>query len=630
MPVSRRRKENRRGQARFPNHASLPFLPALVISGFDLFTMLFRMRGLFRASLSHPLLTAIAAFSFFVVWGVVHHSSSTPTDVLRPPSSPHSSDRSLLRRQAEFWQVFFEDLERYGPKCDPVVHPEDSGLDVSFDESDHRPRPDMLRMSDGQLSAIHSAHANFVRRLKEREYTFPYNENTRGIVTTAGGPYLAVALVSIRMLRRTGSTLPVEVFLAVKEEFDPEICGVILPSLNAHCLILQDIFDLSSANNSDFQITKYQYKVMSILFSSFEDVLFLDSDCFPIFDPDQLFDSEPFLTTGMVLWPDFWFPSESPLFFEAADIPAPPIYTRSSTESGEIFYSKSKHDLSIMLATYYNYYGPEFYYPMQSQGAPGEGDKETFLWSAVALSEPFYTVKTGVAALGYWTTTHEWRGSAMLQFDPTQDMQIVEGHGEFANSDRPRPFFVHANFPKFSPATIFQSESFGAGGPTRDADGTIRRIWHENITVAIALFGFDLERRLFEEIRDIACEYESTISAWKGEEDICANATIYWQTLFENDTSMTENPTRLARRSSPKSASFHELTGSEAGFGSMHEAPGLAKIPSNDPSKDEQQPFGHPDVQGKAGEPPVFPRHSHSPRVAPKSSTKHTFRHKPK
>jgi alpha 1,2-mannosyltransferase len=103
----------------------------------------------------------------------------------------------------------------------------------------------------------------------------------------------------------------------------------------------------------------------------------------------------------MVLWPDFWFPSESPSFFEATEIPAPPIYVRALTESGEILYSKSKHNLSIMLATYYNYYGPDFYYPLQSQGAPGEGDKETFLWSAVALSEPFYTVKTKVRALGY-------------------------------------------------------------------------------------------------------------------------------------------------------------------------------------------------------------------------------------
>ena len=199
--------------------------------------------------------------------------------------------------------------------------------------------------------------------MKKRTYILLYNQNTRGIVTTAGGPYLAVALVSIRMLRRTGSKLPVEVFLASKEEFDPQICGHILPSLNARCIVLQGIFDLSTSK-TNFKIDKYQYKVISILFSTFEDVLFLDSDYFPIFDPDQLFDAEPFLSIGIVLWPDFWFPSESPSFFEATEIPAPPIYVRALTESREILYSKSKHNLSIILAIYYNYYSPDFYYPL--------------------------------------------------------------------------------------------------------------------------------------------------------------------------------------------------------------------------------------------------------------------------
>lgn len=422
---------------------------------------------------------------------------------------------------------------------------------MPFDESDHRPRPSKLQMWDGQLSALRSAHTEFVRLLKEHKYTLPYNPNTRGIVTTAGGPYLAVALVSIRMLRMTGCKLPIEIFLGSKEEFDPQICGILMPSLNARCLILQDIFDLS-VRNSDVKIDKYQYKIMSIIFSSFEDALFLDSDCFPIFDPSQLFNTEPFLSTGMILWPDFWFPSESPLFFEATQIPAPPVYTRPATESGQILYSKSKHNLSIMLAAYYNYYGPAFYYPMQSQGAPGEGDKETFIWSAIALSEAFYMVKTRVKALGYLTTAGDWRGSAMLQFDPTQDWQTLQSYsqGQSANISSPRPFFIHVNFPKLNPATIFRDESFGATGPTRDADGTMRRIWHENSTAATALFGFDLERRLWDEIRQIACEYEGTFSVWEGEKDICVNATTYWQAVFGNGTANLGNPTQdLDRRS---------------------------------------------------------------------------------
>jgi hypothetical protein len=74
----------------------------------------------------------------------------------------------------------------------------------------HRsPRPDKLKMRSEQRSEIHSAHTKFVRRLEERKFTLPYNKNTRGITTIAGGPYLAVALVSIRMLRRTGSKITI-------------------------------------------------------------------------------------------------------------------------------------------------------------------------------------------------------------------------------------------------------------------------------------------------------------------------------------------------------------------------------------------------------------------------------------
>ncbi|RMZ82734.1 hypothetical protein DV738_g1557, partial [Chaetothyriales sp. CBS 135597] len=445
----------------------------------------------------------------------------------------------LQTEQASFCRHLFTDIDRFGPKCSPLTHPEDTGLDIGFDDSLQPPRPDKLRMSKKQQDEMHSAHTKFVSRLKEGEYTLPYNKGTRGVVTTAGGPYLEVALVSVRMLRRTGSDLPVEIFLGSKDEFDLQICGVVLPSLNARCIVLDDIFTRSGLNG--VKIDKYQYKIMSIIFSSFEDVLFLDSDCFPAYAPDELMTSEPFTTTGLVLWPDFWFPSESPLFFEIAEIEAPDLWTRASTESGEILYSKAKHDLSLMLTAYYNYYGPDFYYPLQSQGAPGEGDKETFLWAAVAVAAPFYHVHKPARALGYLTTSSEWRGSAMLQSDPAQDLErsMELLYGETTNLTNPRPFFIHANFPKFRPSSIFTDKSFGASGPTRDDDGQMRRVWHENAAASTAEFGFDLERRLWEEIRDIGCEYEGVFEIWSDIKDICNNATLYWETVIEADDSLS-------------------------------------------------------------------------------------------
>ena len=353
-------------------------------------------------------------------------------------------------------------------------------------------------------------------------------------MTTARGSYLPAAVVSIRMLRRTRSELPVEVFLASQEKWDPQICDAVFLAMNTRCVVLQDIFD-AAGDDESFRIDKDQYKIMSILFSSFE-VLFMDSDCFPVFDPSEIFDSEPFRSTGLILWPDFWFSSESPFFFEVAQIPAPAIDNRPSIESGEIFYSKKKHKNSLLLALYYNYYGPDFYYPLLSQGAPREGDKETFLWSAVVFDEPLYNVRKGVSTLGYTTTEGEWRASAMVQYDPRGDLEI-QSRSDISTEQklqaRQRPLFVHANFPKFDPATIFLEEAMGASNPTRDANGTIQRIWHATEAESIKFFGFDLERRLWEEVRNVACEYEGSFSAWAGYFGICTNAILYWQTLFE-------------------------------------------------------------------------------------------------
>jgi alpha 1,2-mannosyltransferase len=469
---------------------------------------------------------------------------------------------NLFSRQVTFWRSFYPDLTAHAPICDPLIHPEDTHLEIPYNATQEQPRPDKVTLTGHQLHALRASHQSFVGEIKRKAaqylpYNLPYIKKTQGIVTTAGGSYLPVAVISIRMLRKTGSQLPVEVFLAKQEEWDPQICGVVFPTLlNARCVVLQDIFD-AAAQDKGVKIDKYQYKVMSILFSSFEEVLFMDSDCFPAYDPQQLFLSNPFSSTGLVLWPDFWFPSESSFFFDISGIKEPLVHVRPSTESGEIMYSKPKHQLSLLLATYYNYYGPDFYYPLQSQGAPGEGDKETFYWAAIALQEPIYSVGTMVRALGYTTTKGEWRGSAMVQHDPIMDLAMGDprrnnDNGDAAQPAAPgqaeayppihrRPYFVHANFPKFDPATIFQEEAMGATGPTRDADGTLRRVWQSTAAEAIEEFGFDLERRLWSEIWDTACEYEGEFLAWTGIMDICRNATTYWEAMFEGKSNLVTN-----------------------------------------------------------------------------------------
>lgn len=449
----------------------------------------------------------------------------------------HENSYSLLERQQEFWRRLHAHIVETEPRCPPVPHSEIDDLGINYEKSGSgHARPNRLAVSRRQRSELRFQHRAFVHSLRDEQYELPFIAKTRGIVTTAGGQYLPVTVVSVRILRETGCELPVEVFLATKEEWDSEICDHVFPQLNTKCMVLADIFD-PVHQNTRLGIQKYQFKVMSVVFSSFEEVLFLDSDCFPIHDPTEHFTSDPFRQSGMIPWSDFWYPSESLAFFDIAEIPMPQINERPATESGQMFYSKSKHTDSLLLAMYYNFYGPDYYYPLQSQGAPGEGDKETFLWSAVALSNAFYSVHTRVKAMGYHTTDGNWRGSAMVQFDTVEDryrQHQVKTLGEENANQTVRPLFAHVNFPKIDPGQVFLDMSFGATGPTRDGDGTRRRIWHKNEKAAVAFFGFDLERRLWSVVKEVACEYEGKFQAWNGLENICKQATDYWNIVFDN------------------------------------------------------------------------------------------------
>lgn len=137
-----------------------------------------------------------------------------------------------------------------------------------------------------------------------------------GVAIVAGGRFMPIATNSLRMLRRTGCTLPVEIFLANKEEYEPQLCEDVFPSLGAECKVLPDVLGKAALRN--FPLKGYQFKVLSALASSFENVLLLDADNIAIKDPTTVFDSEVFQKYGYILWPDYWERSTHPDFFTIA------------------------------------------------------------------------------------------------------------------------------------------------------------------------------------------------------------------------------------------------------------------------------------------------------------------------
>ncbi|KAL1959346.1 hypothetical protein VTO42DRAFT_2149 [Malbranchea cinnamomea] len=431
-----------------------------------------------------------------------------------------------INLHAQFWKTFKPVLDAYAPDC-PSPQRSELAPSVRFNPNKEETRPDLLEMPESDVNKMRQKHAGFVEAI---ESLHPhYERGTRGLVTTAGGPYLPVLTISLRMLRRTGSKLPMEVFLASDEEYEPYICNVVFPKLNAKCIVMDHILKASA---DDVDIGAYQLKPFAMLFSSFEDILFLDADAFPIRDPSVLFSSDPFVTYRMVTWPDFWGSSTSKLYYQISSQAMPAMTARASTESGEILMSKPTHRKTLMLSTYYNYYGPSHYYALFSQGAAGEGDKETFLAAAAVVSESFYQVSEPIQALGHRSADGGMVGSAMVQYDPTEDYELTQNGlwrvKDPAVAPPPRPFFVHANVPKFNPATIFDAHIID---PVRDESGNYVRPWTIPDDVVEQL-GEDVERQFWSEIKWVACNLESKFASWKGRTGICEHVKSYMKVVF--------------------------------------------------------------------------------------------------
>ncbi|KAL1963563.1 hypothetical protein VTN77DRAFT_8008 [Rasamsonia byssochlamydoides] len=480
----------------------------------------------------HDVLVAIALLSIF--WLLTPLWQYSPDSLSEKAHSIARKKKLDYRPQQEFWRFLHTLFKKHDPE---IALPEKAGsaAPIEYNATHEIPWPEPLQIPPTAVDKIRDAHQGFVNDIKadNPQRSLPYKPGARGIVTAASGASLPVLLVSLRMIRRTHTILPMEVFMMSEEEYEPEICEDVLPSLNATCIIISDIVGTKGMKD----IQRVQLKSLAILFSSFEDVLWLDSDCFPLRDPVHIFQSEAYQSTGLITWPDFWAVTTSPLYYEISSQHPLLPKERASTEAGELFVSKKKHRLTLMLVSYYNYYGPSHYYPLLSQGTPGEGDKETFLAAASALGEPFYAITEGVRRIGHPTENGDIAGSAMVQYDPTQDEQIKLQHKNETATALPRALFIHVHYPEFDPATIF--DPFDVQ-PTRSPDGKWSRAWTKPEETLYSV-GLDTEIHFWEEIKWVACNLEYKFQSWKNKWGVCERVTHYWNSVFEGVQSSTTN-----------------------------------------------------------------------------------------
>lgn len=445
-------------------------------------------------------------------------------------------------------------LDKYSPASSKPIEAV-KGAKVDRWPADHDAAlMDILETTPKQTLDLMEAHSGYIKAVKEKlpRYT-PKKKRSRGIVTVGGGSYFPALMVSLRLLRRTGTAMPVEVFIP-KEEYEEKMCEEVLPTLNAACRTFPE---------TGGKISHYQYKVFAIILSSFEDVLWLDADNFPLHDAAYLFTSTPFQKTGMVVWPDIWQTSVSPAYYLIAQRKPTPVSARASTESGQLLVSKTRHWKTLLLAAYYNYYGPDYYYPLLCQGGAGCGDKETFLPAAEAMGLPFYAVEAPPQPVGHYKHNgHPERGIfrfALVQGDPSYDHQVTHSAGTStaaAATTKPsgtalqaggsvkrdeagvgpygavRPFFLHMMTPKWDAHHVF--DHVGRYDLTLDYKNRPAAAYQDPPEVAARIKG--VERMVWEETRWVACNLEDVIGYWEGKRGtICKKLKNYFKDVLDTE-----------------------------------------------------------------------------------------------
>lgn len=285
-----------------------------------------------------------------------------------------------------------------------------------------------LQLKPKELSNLKKSHQAIVKSLPKK---FPdlvesswTGSQQNGYVYVGGAHFNYLVLLSIKSLRDSGSVLPVEVLIPKSSEFDVEMCNYIFPIYNARCIVIEDYISKDTSK----KINKYQMKSIALLINSFQNVMLLDSDNMILKNPDYLFVNEPFISKGFISWPDLWRRSTSPFYYQVSGIDVNEykkvrnsywqvfkgveqdqvefnpdwVYSyhdlegaiqESSSESGQLLINKKTHAKTIFLSTYYNFYGPDYYYPLLTQNSHGEGDKDTYIAAAHALGQSYYHVE---------------------------------------------------------------------------------------------------------------------------------------------------------------------------------------------------------------------------------------------
>ena len=227
---------------------------------------------------------------------------------------------------------------------------------------------------------------------------------------TAAGVTLARALTSIRMLRQLGCRLPIEIWYMKGEMLEGDLEAIASLQVTARDLLEEQKNHPSIAQ---FQLKpsygknrNYHIKTMALLYSSFQEVLYLDSDNMPMKDPSFLFDHLAYQETGSIFWPDFWkFPIDNPMW----RITGQQCEEEQEQESGQMVIDKQRVWSALLMSMFFQM-DHRFYFRIML------GDKDTYRFAWKVTNTSYHMVQHPLAIAGRTREGH-FCGHTMVQHD---------------------------------------------------------------------------------------------------------------------------------------------------------------------------------------------------------------------
>ena len=195
----------------------------------------------------------------------------------------------------------------------------------------------------------------------------------RGVVYTGGTQQRLMHLLyaNLKVLRKR-CDLPVEIWRS--SSIDGTLSDTVVELFRQ---LQADIYDLDQVVpkyvRMEIGAHAYLLKHLAILSSSFEEIIFIDSDNIPVKNVTYLFDEPHYVRTGFLLWPDFWYlrkgPSELRKIFSLPQDEDKMLPDTRTVESGQLVIHKGKAWKALMLSTYIEIH-KEFFEPLVSGEGP--------------------------------------------------------------------------------------------------------------------------------------------------------------------------------------------------------------------------------------------------------------------